>query len=145
MARPNRIIVTHVQSVKIQTLLKADNGKAPVQELIDTIVKDAEVEEWVAKRFADAWRWNHRNDNDNIEPKPEKKEELFYTSRPLPEMKKKGTTSNPENGTGKVAQIIQLAQQGKSVQEIIEMGFNKSTVYRQVSEWRKRTKEQQHA
>jgi hypothetical protein len=141
-----KIIVTQVQSTKIHRILKADNDTTPLQDFIDLLVAEAEIEPWIAERFASAWRWNHRDSNvtdsqtkDNEANSSEQpKSELFYVTNELPKKATTGT-KDPGNGTGKVAQIIALAEQGKSTAEIIEMGFNKSTVYRQVSEWKKRT------
>lgn len=45
---------------------------------------------------------------------------------------------DPATGDGIVAQIIKLHQSGKSNKEIIEAGYNQSTVYRQVNEFKKR-------
>ena len=136
-----KIIVSHVQSTKIHKILKADTGETPLQEFIDEIATEAEVEPWVAEKFASAWRWNHRNEDVSAQPEPAEKEtgeSLYYVTNDLPT--KTTLRSSPENGTGKVAQIIALAEQGKSTAQIIELGFNKSTVYRQVSEWKKRKK-----
>lgn len=128
-----KIIVTPVQSLKITNLLRSDKGDTPLQQFIETIAKEGEVEEWVAEKFAASWRWNHRTDGDPMaEPKPES----YYVQSELP--RKLNTSNDPANGNGKVAQIIALAEQGKSTAEIIEMGYNKSTVYRQYSEWKKR-------
>lgn len=44
-------------------------------------------------------------------------------------------------GLGVVAQIIELHKKGMSNKEIIESGFNKSTVNRQVNEYKKRKNE----
>lgn len=41
-------------------------------------------------------------------------------------------------GSGKIAEIIALHLQGKSKKEIIELGYNKSTVNRQVGEYIKK-------
>lgn len=135
-----KIIVTHTQSLVVHKILKADKGDTPLQQFIDTITNEAHVEPWIAERFAESWRWNHRNSN-TTDQEPNKEahaEKDYYIKSELPT--KVTTTKNPANGTGIVAQIIALAEQGKSTQEIIAMGFNKSTVYRQVSEWRKRKK-----
>jgi hypothetical protein len=135
-----KIIVTFVQSQKINKLLRADKGDTPIQELIDSIVAESEIPEWQAETFAKAWRWNHRNDNNNTsqdkQAPVEKEKEQYYVSSPLP--RKTDANADPANGSGKVAQIIALAEQGKTTAEIIELGYNKSTVYRQYSEWKKR-------
>lgn len=137
-----KFVITHVQSMKVHKLLKADNGLTPLQQFIDTITTEAEIEPWMAEKFAAAWRYHHRNDN-NGDPQaqePEQQpEEQFFIKTPLPRKTSLSTgKSDPAEGTGKVAQIIALAEEGKSTKEIIDLGFNKSTVYRQVSEWRKR-------
>jgi hypothetical protein len=142
-----KIIVTQVQSTKIHRILKADTGSTPLQDFIELIVKEAEIEEWIAETFASAWRYNHRDNNEtetetektnsDAQQTKEQKSKLYYVTNELPT--KTAAVKDPGNGTGKVAQIIALAEQGKSTAEIIEMGFNKSTVYRQVSEWKKRT------
>lgn len=124
-----KIIVNHVQSLTIHKHLKADKGVEPAEELITRIAQEAGIEEWMSKRFVDAWRWNHR------EGEPEREPETYYVQTPLPI-----PTASTGEGLGKVAQIIALAAQGKSVAEIISLGFNKSTVYRQVGEWKKREK-----
>jgi hypothetical protein len=142
MASPRKIIVTDVQSHKIHRILKADKGDTPLQDFIDLITKESEVEQWIAERFASAWRWNHRDDNNEDKQSKQAAEQTFYVTNPLP--RKTDTTASkgdPASGTGKVAQIIALAEEGKSTAEIIELGFNKSTVYRQVSEWKKRKAE----
>ena len=36
---------------------------------------------------------------------------------------------NKEKKIGKINQIIELHKQGKTIKEIIELGFNKTTVY----------------
>lgn len=145
-----KIIVTQVQSTKIHRILKADKDDTPLQDFIDLLVKEAEIEEWVASTFASAWRYHHRNNNEETDAEtnsePETKavaavKKLFYTEAELPTKTKATGASNPENGTGKVAQIIALAEQGKATAEIIALGYNKSTVYRQVSEWKKRKAE----
>lgn len=46
----------------------------------------------------------------------------------------------PENGNGIVAQILKLHREGKSNKEIIDAGYNRSTVSRQVGEFKKRQK-----
>jgi hypothetical protein len=142
MASPRKIIVTDVQSHKIHRILKADKGDTPLQDFIDLIAKESEIEQWIAEKFASAWRWNHR-DNNNEDSQPKQTEQTFYVTNPLP--RKTDAAANgkgdPASGTGKVAQIIALAEEGKSTAEIIELGFNKSTVYRQVSEWKKRKAE----
>lgn len=43
-------------------------------------------------------------------------------------------------GVGKVAAILRLHEAGHSNDQIIAAGYNKSTVYRQVSEYKKRKK-----
>jgi len=48
----------------------------------------------------------------------------------------------PEEGAGAVGQILRMHIAGMSNQQIIEAGFNKSTVYRQTNEFRKRVKEE---
>ena len=40
-------------------------------------------------------------------------------------------------GMGKIAMILKLHKKGYSNKEIIEAGYNKSTVYRQVGEYKK--------
>lgn len=45
---------------------------------------------------------------------------------------------DPVTGEGVVAQILKLHLAGKSNKEIIEAGYNQSTVYRQVNEHKKR-------
>jgi hypothetical protein len=138
MGTQKKIIITQVQSSKIHKLLEADKGDTPLQKFIDDIKTAGEVEEWVAEKFASSWRFHHRN-NDQTETQDQQlKNEIFYVQNELPSPSKKST--DPANGTGKVAQIIQLAEKGFSTQQIIAQGFNKSTVYRQVSEWRQRKK-----
>jgi len=48
------------------------------------------------------------------------------------------TKKEPADGSGKIAQILKLHDEGKTHKEIIERGFNKSTVYRQIGEYKKR-------
>jgi hypothetical protein len=142
MASPRKIIVNFVQSQNIHRILKADKGDTPLQDFIDLIAKEGEVEPWVAERFAGAWRWNHRQDNNDEQPKQAtEQQQTFYIANQLPRKTDTATKGDPASGTGKVAQIIALAEEGKSTAEIIELGFNKSTVYRQVSEWKKRKAE----
>jgi hypothetical protein len=141
MSSQKKIIVTNVQSLKIHKVLKADKGETPLQQFIDAIVAESEIEPWIAERFASAWRWNHRNDNDLENTQQDKKLENYYTASPLPCRTATTGGSDPSAGTGKVAQIIALAEEGKTTAQIIELGYNKSTVYRQVSEWKKRKAE----
>lgn len=135
-----KIVVTHTQSLVVQKILRADKGDTPLQQFIDRISNEAKIEPWIAERFAESWRWNHRGDNNNSTStnQVEEQAEEYYVRQELPT---KTTAKDPSTGTGIVAQIISLAEQGKSTQEIIALGYNKSTVYRQVSEWRKRKKD----
>lgn len=124
-----KIILTQQQSLVIHKLLKADRGEQPLQDLIETITKEAQVEDWISEKMAAAWRWNHKEDGAE-----QNKAESYLIEQPLPNK----SMVESAGGEGKVKQIIALAEAGKSVAEIIDMGYNKSTVYRQVSEWRKR-------
>lgn len=144
MGAAKKIVITHVQSMKVHRILKADKGNTPLQDFIDLLATEGEVEPWIAEKFATAWRYHHRNDNSNPEPETQPKqqqpEETFFVKQPLPKRQSTNSTgkSDPAEGTGIVAQIIAHAESGKSTKEIIELGYNKSTVYRQYSEWKKR-------
>lgn len=64
-------------------------------------------------------------------------------SKSAPNLKKTTTASPkppppPTNGGSIIQEILKLHQAGKSNKEIIAMGFNKSTVGRQVGEFKKR-------
>lgn len=135
-SRPQKIIVTHVESLAIHKILKADKGDTPLEDFITKVETEAKIERWIAEKFCAAWRWNHRNDSSSESEEEQQPKESFFIKQDLP----KRATTNEGKGTGIVAQIIELAEQGKSVGEIIEMGYNKSTVYRQVGEWKKRSK-----
>lgn len=53
---------------------------------------------------------------------------------------KRVTGQLPEDGNGTVAAILKLHREGKSNKEIIDAGYNRSTVSRQVGEYKKRQK-----
>jgi hypothetical protein len=57
----------------------------------------------------------------------------------------RGEKKDPMFGKGIVAAILQLHEAGKSNQDIIAMGYNKSTVYRQIGEYKKRKAEAKKA
>lgn len=126
-----KIIVTPKQSNAINKILRADDGTEQEHEIAKRIVKDAQVTESVAKRFINAWRLNHPELSSSNGTK------LFVECDPKPTPDVKPEDQKKIGQLGKVAQIKELAAQGKTVHEIIGMGYNKNTVYRRVGEYNK--------
>jgi hypothetical protein len=127
-----KITVSLQEANAIKTLL-VTGEKLDYETLVEKIVTDVQVKKHVAEAYATSWRHNHKDGETIPEPK------VAYVATPLP-VKTNKVLADPANGNGIVAQIIAMCEDGKSVAEIIEAGYNKSTVYRQTSEWRKRKK-----
>lgn len=148
-----RIILYGKQPDIIRDLLKTDTPETDRDTLCKKIAEEAKVELWIAETFVDSQRyWKDRDvhtgkliqeggglSKDGAEKAiaelDTKHSTPYFTEQKMPIAPPK---KDPITGNGTVAQIIKLAEEGKSVQEIIAMGFNRNTVYRQVGEWRKR-------
>lgn len=78
----------------------------------------------------------HSNTNPApVNSKPDKSKE---PTAPVKKPQANGNTEESPAGGNKIQQIIALHKAGKSNKEIIEAGYNKSTVARQVSEYKKK-------
>lgn len=62
-----------------------------------------------------------------------------------PTAKKNGAVKEEEKGPGKIEQILTLHKKGLSNQEIVDKGFNKTTVSIQVSKFKKEKEEKKAA
>lgn len=123
------------------------------EALLQTIIDDAGVDRMVADAYLRSWRFNHRvgaigairsavrslNPGTTLPvemalvPEGMGKAKLFVV-----EGDRKTPASDPAAGSGKIAEILALHKAGKSNKEIIDAGYNKSTVGRQVGEYKKR-------
>lgn len=75
-----------------------------------------------------------------IELKKKSEEDKAPALAPVVNLKKGTLPIGGSQPTGKIAEIIALFVSGKTKKEIIEAGYNKSTVNRQIGEYVKRTK-----
>jgi len=151
-----KIVVTMAQNTQIIHLLETDDASND-EGLIEQIMNDTRVDRETADAYVRSWRFNHQEGaiaairsavhaiNPLSQPTPLTKVER--ASKRLTQTNGDGQSrlyiesgggKDPAEGSGKVAQIIALHKEGKSNREIIEMGYNKSTVNRQVSEYKKR-------
>lgn len=139
MSTPKQITVTMKQSLAVRDVLKKHKDPNDMEGLIKKIVAEAKVTEIVAKTFAKGWLYKFEDDNktsskDKIKTKQSKtnvEAPTYLVETPMP------IKRTPATGTGTVAQIWKLAEEGKTHAEILALGYNKNTVYRQVGEWRK--------
>ncbi len=146
--------VNNAQSALIIKLMKA-NPLMVEQQLIDIIVESCNVEQPLAESFVKSWRWNHDSDNNVIQHKDGRnaiitihkalKTQGFDVEAAVMSSKVERTfkaptapAANPEGG--KIQRILALHDAGFSNDQIIAEGFNKSTVYRQVKEYKERKK-----
>jgi len=145
MATQRKMIVTTAQNRVIMDHLDADDMSIPHEDFVNQITEKSGAEKWIVEKLVENWRYWHPNGTKNglrdAQEDAKRTDESIYVGQPLPRPKTpKNGSALPENGTGKVAEILKHASDGKSVAEIIKLGYNKSTVYRQVSEWKKRNK-----
>jgi hypothetical protein len=147
MGKTKMLTVTQKQSsIIIDKWLRNDDMSMPHEEFVAAIMKETDAEQWVVDKLVENWRYWHPNgangglrDAKDVKTFEQRAEEFMYVQTPLPKPKStQKQKSAPEDGNGIVAQILKHAAEGKSVKEIIEMGFNRSTVYRQVGEWKQR-------
>lgn len=120
------------QNSDIINIIQGDQFSS-FEQMVGIISEKVSVSKEVATHYLNAWR--RREDVTITEPirfviEPAKLRPPIVDDADLPLL--------PEEG--KVQGIIRLHDSGKSNDEIIALGFNKSTVYRQVSEHRKRKK-----
>lgn len=151
----NGIYVNNEQSAKIIHLLKS-NPVMPEQELIDLIIKQSRVDISVAQPYVQSWRYCHNEDGSIRRGKEGRnaittihkavkaqgfdvEAAIMGSAQPI-KTKSKATAAPVPNieGGGKIEKILAMHDAGNSNDQIIAAGFNKSTVYRQVSEYKKR-------
>jgi hypothetical protein len=154
-----KIVVSMSQNTMLIHLLETDDASND-EALIEQMMNDAKVDRETANSYLRSWRFNHqegaiaaiRSAVHAINPtittaKAEQASRRLLGANGDGHAKlflddgEKGPGKDPADGSGKVAQIIALHKEGKSNREIIEMGYNKSTVNRQVSEYKKRVAE----
>lgn len=111
------------QSLALRAACKADTQEFSVEDYAVQVAQQANVELPIAIQWISAWRWNHSEEGRKYK---------------APVAKKEGVQRDPALGGGIVAQIIKHAESGLTVKEIVALGFNRSTVSRQVGEWKKR-------
>jgi hypothetical protein len=126
--------------------LRNDAGKTPDADIITTICSKTNLESSIVEAYVKSYRFNNQQgaiarlagvvDTERaLAPKADIK--------PIPTPRAAGSNSTgavpvANADGGKVAQILALHDQGLSNNEIIERGYNKSTVYRQVHEYKQR-------
>lgn len=133
-----KIVVTMAQNTILIHLLETDDCSND-EALLVQMTADAKVDRHTADSYLRSWRFNHqegaigaiRSAVHAINPTPTPAARLWVDDG-------KAGNKDPAEGTGKVAAIIALHKQGLSNKEIVDKGYNKSTVNRQVSEYRKR-------
>lgn len=132
------ISLTMRQNDTILTIIKSDDGSND-DLLLSRIQKDAGISKDWAQAYLNSWRYSEQPtgalgaivaavDANRFVIEPPKRRAPIVADADLPML--------PDEG--KVQAILRLHDSGKSNDEIIALGFNKSTVYRQVSEHRKR-------
>lgn len=147
--------VNNEQSALIIALLKK-NPLMPEQQLNELIVESCRVESDLAEAFIKSWRWNHDTEGNIVNYKQGGTNaittihaavkrggfdvEAAVRGSNVPRVTVQSTAPVPNVSGGKIQQILAMHDAGNSNDEIIAAGFNKSTVYRQVKEYRERKK-----
>ena len=119
------------QKETVIELLETFDG-TNAEKIIHHITQDAKIAAEQAKTFLEEWRSNPKGPINRMR----KAVDAFRRSQirdANPQKKRK----DPSTGNGPVGKILQLHKSGKSNQEIIQEGFNKSTVYRQVLHYKR--------
>lgn len=130
------------QAATIVQLLRTTDDSND-EQLIETIMKDAQVTREIANAYLCSWRHNNHDAGEismTVKRVDLESKLAALVRQPKAEVVIVGDAA-PLEGEGKIEAIIRLHQQGYSNAQIIEAGYNKSTVGRQVGEYKKRTKE----
>jgi hypothetical protein len=131
-----KILTTLKQSHRILDILRESGYSIDHEELRSKIiaVSNGSLTEEAADAWIKSWKHTHKNDG-TLAPTP-----TIPTTKQsrIVEKGETFTEAKPMEGVSKIAAIIRLHEQGFSNKEIIAAGYNKSTVGRQVSEYRKR-------
>lgn len=128
------------------------------EKLLSDMMAEAKVDRITAESYLKSWRFNHKEGsigviltavrkNRELEKKVAPATEtavpgkiVVKTPIVVPDDDQPRAKKDPSSGEGIVAAIIKLSDGGMSNSEIIAAGYNKSTVYRQVNEHKKRKK-----
>ena len=135
--------ISMTNNKKILELLEK-NPALDYETLKDMIIKRTQVEPTTADAYIKSWRHNHKEGAIGAISKAVKRsypadERIVEEGNTFEAVKEKPAgTPQPIEGVSKIAAIIRLHEQGYTNAQIIAAGYNKSTVGRQVGEYKKR-------
>jgi len=153
-----KIVVTMWQNTQLIHLLETDDASND-ELLLETMIIDAKVDRETANSYLRSWRFNHtegaiatiRSAVHAINPTITTIGHAGAAIGRMLHLSSNGEAKlfvddgekligkDPVDGSGKIAQILELHKKGLSNKQIVDdHGFNKSTVNRQVSEYKKR-------
>lgn len=133
--------ISMANNKKILALLE-EHPELDFESLKDKIIKRTQVEPTVAEAYIKSWKHNHKAGAIGAIGKAVKRaypERIVEEGNTFESVKEKPAgTPQPIEGVSKIAAIIRLHEQGYTNAQIIAAGYNKSTVGRQVGEYKKR-------